>query len=77
MEIPPNLLKCVQDYKALRLSGSVHLARTMKKNIDREIAWLGLDPKSVYGDDADDFLEGRPSQTDPRPLLNTLDTPRK
>ena len=49
--IPPGLLGWVNDFKIARINGNVRLAKELKKNIDREIKRLHLDPKAVFGND--------------------------
>lgn len=46
--IPPGLLEWVEQYKAARKNGNVHLARQIKRQIDKEVKKLNLDPDRVY-----------------------------
>jgi len=49
MEIPSGLVSWVKDYKEARKTGNISLAKGLKKQIDKKIKELKLNPDDVYG----------------------------
>lgn len=49
MALPSGLKQWVRDYKTLRKTGNVRLAKQVKANIDRQIKNQKLSASKVYG----------------------------